>query len=86
MTRVFFAPTRQPTMQLPHSVHPARSGPTPPKYGSGTVSSGLPKKTPTGVRRKVSGTPRSAAAFSISRSTGPSQGFVTTPSMVEATA
>ncbi len=41
MTRVFLAPTRQPTMQLPHSVQPVRAGPAPPKNGSATSDTGL---------------------------------------------
>ena len=37
MTSVFLAPCGQPTMQRPHSMQPVRSGPSPPKKGSGTV-------------------------------------------------
>lgn len=69
--RVFFAPTRQPTMQFPHSVHPVRAGPSPPKNGSSSVSPGLPNQTPTGARRNVAPTPRSSAAPAMIRSTGP---------------
>ena len=74
-------------MQLPHSVHVVRLGPTPPKYGSATClpcscgESSSPKSTPTGVLRKVSGTPISSAAARIASSTTPSQGLVTTPSI-----
>ena len=53
---VFLALWRHPVMHSPHSMHALRSGPTPPKYGSGTFSPGLPsppvfspKNTPTGV-------------------------------------
>ena len=46
---VFFAPTRQPVMQLPHSVHPVRPGPSPSKNGSGTRTPGVPRNTPTGA-------------------------------------
>ena len=38
-----------------------RAGPAPPKYGSGTVLPGSPKKTPTGVGWNVSPTPMSSA-------------------------
>ncbi len=81
MRSVFLAPTRHPTMQLPHSVHPVRRGPTPPKYGSSTVSPGLPKKTPTGVLRNEPPTPMSSAVRCMSCSTMPSHGLVTTPSI-----
>ena len=47
MTSVFLAPCGQPTMQRPQRMQPVRSGPSPPKYGSATVSPGSPKKTPT---------------------------------------
>ncbi len=49
MSSVFFAPWRQPIMQPPQECSPARSGPSPPKYGSGTVTPGSPKKTATSV-------------------------------------
>ncbi len=35
---MFFAPWRQPIMQPPQPVQVVRSGPSPPKYGSGTVT------------------------------------------------
>ena len=41
MTSVFLAPCGQPTMQRPHSWQPVRSGPSPPKKGSGTVLPGV---------------------------------------------
>ena len=40
MTSVFLAPTRQPVMHEPHSVHVVRRGPAPPKYGSSTSRPG----------------------------------------------
>jgi hypothetical protein len=49
LTSVFLALCGQPTMQRPHSTQPVRAGPSPPKYGSGTVSPGVPKNTPTRV-------------------------------------
>ena len=81
MTRVFFAPTRQPVMHAPHSVQPVRSGPAPPKNGSGTVRPGWSKYTPTGVWWNVSDTPMSAATFWITSSDGVTVGFSTTPSI-----
>ncbi len=68
-------------MQLPHCVQPVRSGPAPPKYGSGTRRPGSPKNTPTGVLAKVWPTPISSATARMTSSTGPSHGLVTTPSM-----
>lgn len=81
MTRVFFAPTRQPVMQPPHSVQPVRSGPAPPKNGSGTVFPGSPKNTPTGVVVNVSPTPISSATERITSSAGVVSGFGRTPSI-----
>ncbi len=46
-------------MQPPQDVQPARSGPSPPKYGSGTVTPGSPKKTATSVGCHLSTRPRS---------------------------
>ena len=68
-------------MHEPHSVHPVRSGPAPPKYGSFARSPGLPKYTPTGVVWKESSTPMSFATSRITTSDGVMVGFVTTPSM-----
>ena len=57
------APWRQPTMQPPQRLQTVRSGPFPPKNGSGTVSPGLspfpsrPKKTATFVDSKPSSRP-----------------------------
>ena len=85
MTRVFLALWRQPVMHSPQLRHGLRSGPTPPKYGSATCSSGSapgpPKKTPTGVGWKVSATPISPATFSITSSDGVRTGLSTTPSI-----
>ncbi len=81
MTSVFFAPTRQPVMQLPHSVHPVRSGPTPPKNGSATRDPGSPKKTPTGVDVNVSPAPISSATSRMTASAGVNDGLVVTPSI-----
>ena len=73
-------------MHEPHSMQPVRSGPAPPKYGSGTrlpgalVPSG-PKNTPTGVGTKVSPTPMSSATSFMIRSASVNVGLVTTPSM-----
>src|ERR1019366_4361780 len=39
-------------------VRAQRAGPSPPKYGSGTVRPGSPKNTPTGVRENVPATPK----------------------------
>ncbi len=68
-------------MQLPHSMQPVRSGPAPPKKGSGTVLPGWPKKTPTGVGRKVWPTPISSATDFMTSSDGVIDGCSTTPSM-----
>ncbi len=85
MTRVFLALWRQPVMHSPQPMQGLRSGPAPPKYGSGTRSPGCwpgaPKKTPTGVGWKVSPTPMSVATFSITSSAGVRSGFSTTPSI-----
>ena len=67
-------------------MQPVRSGPTPPKYGSGTVLPGVlvpsgPKKTPTGVATNVSPTPMSSATSFITLSASVNVGFCTTPSM-----
>ena len=73
-TSVFFALYRHPVMHSPHCRHGFRSGPAPPKYGSGTCRSasapGPPKNTPTGVGWKVSPTPSSRATFSMTSSAG----------------
>ena len=71
-------------MQSPHSTQPVRSGPAPPKYGSGTVRPGSPKKTPTGVRRNVAPAPMSRATCRITTSDGVMVGCSTTPSIREA--
>ncbi|SKY47614.1 Uncharacterised protein [Mycobacteroides abscessus subsp. abscessus] len=85
---MFFAPTRQPVMHAPHSVQAVRSGPAPPKYGSGTVSPGTParpvlapKNTPTGVEVKVLAAPICSATVRITRSDSVTVGLVTTPSI-----
>ncbi len=71
-------------MQFPHSMQPVRSGPAPPKYGSGTVFPGSPKKTPTGVRRNVCPTPMSSATCLITTSEGVIVGCSVTPSIRDA--
>ena len=86
MVSVFLAPCRQPVMHSPHWMHPVRSGPAPPKNGSGTVAPGScapsrPKNTPTGVGWKVSALPNCSASRFISRSLGVVVGLVTTPSI-----
>ena len=79
---VFLALCRQPVMHSPHSMQPVRSGPTPPKNGSGLVTPGpSPKYTPTGVSRKVCPTPISSATAFMTRSAGVIVGLSTTPSM-----
>jgi hypothetical protein len=82
----FFAPYRHPIMQSPHSTQPVRSGPAPPKNGSGTVLPGSPKNTPTGVRRNVPPTPMSSATDRITSSDGVIDGCRVTPSIFEACA
>ncbi|SIM77430.1 Uncharacterised protein [Mycobacteroides abscessus subsp. bolletii] len=67
-------------------MQPTRSGPTPPKYGSGTLTPGVlvpsgPKYTPTGVATKVSPAPMSSATSLMSRSASVKVGFFTTPSI-----
>ena len=71
-------------MQPPQKLQPVRLGPLPSKYGSGTVCSSAPKKTPTSVARKVFSWPRSAA---ISRSTSSAfirRGLRVAPSILRA--
>ncbi len=73
-------------MHAPHSMHPVRRGPAPPKYGSGTRRPGVfspsgPKNTPTGVGTKVSPTPISSATSFMIRSASVNVGLVTTPNM-----
>ena len=65
----------------PHCVHPVRCGPAPPKYGSATVTPGVPKNTPTGAATTVSATPISWATDRITRSAAVTPGKVVTPSM-----
>jgi len=84
LVSVFFAPTRHPVMQAPHSVHPVRLGPTPPKNGSGTAFPGWPNSTPTSAGRNVSAQPMRFATVSMSRSAGVMVGFGVTPSIREA--
>ena len=67
-------------------MQPVRSGPAPPKYGSGTVFPGVfvpsgPKNTPTGVGTQVSPTPMSSATSLTMRSASVNVGFLTTPSI-----
>ena len=78
MTSVFLAPTRQPTMQLPHSVQPVRAGPFAAEVGVGhPLAEASPKKTPTGVLRKLSPTPEvSRQCHASASSTGPSHRLV----------
>jgi len=78
---MFLAPWRQPVMHSPHSVHPRRRGPTPPKYGSSTSTPGSPKNTPTGARWKVSPTPIRSATFRMTSSAGVMDGLTTAPSI-----
>ncbi len=73
-------------MHCPHCVHPVRSGPAPPKKGSGTVRPGAsspsgPKKTPTFVVVKVSPTPICSATVRIASSAGVLPAKRTEPSM-----
>lgn len=73
-------------MHSPHSMHPVRSGPAPPKNGSGTVLPGSltpsrPKNTPTGARPKVCPLPNCSASRFISMSVGVIVGLGTTPSI-----
>ena len=85
MTRVFLALWRQPVMHSPQWLQGLRSGPAPPKNGSATASAGScpgpPKKTPTGVSRKVSPTPSSSATCFITSSDGVIRGLSVTPSI-----
>ena len=69
-------------MHSPHSRQPVRSGPAPPKNGSGTVTPGpSPKYTPTWVGVTVSSRPHSRATRRITSSEGVTLGWVTTPSI-----
>lgn len=79
-------------MHSPHSLQALRSGPAPPKYGSGTRSPGpafavpsasspSPKKTPTGAMWKLSPQPIFSAAAFRCTSEGVIVGLSRTPSM-----
>ena len=73
-------------MHAPQKVQPVRSGPSPPKYGSGTVVPALPKNTPTGVRWKVASTPNWRPTSFSSCCPSLSRGTSCTPSMRSAVA
>ncbi len=68
-------------MHWPHSMHPVRRGPAPPKNGSSTSTPGSPKNTPTGVGWNVSPTPISSATSRMTSSAGVVVGLGTTPSI-----
>ncbi len=71
-------------MHAPQNVQPVRAGPSPPKYGSGTVSPALPKNTPTGVRRNVCATPKCSPTCCRIFWPSLSRGTVCTPSIFSA--
>ena len=68
-------------MQPPQKMQPARSGPCPPKYGSGTTLPGSPKKTATSVAWNVAPFPVSSAHSFITRSAAVNRGLTAAPSI-----
>jgi hypothetical protein len=73
-------------MHPPQRVQPVRSGPSPSKKGSGAVSPGSPKYTPTVCLWNVSPRPISPATSRSRRSVSTSTGLSTAPSIFFAVA
>ena len=63
-------------MHAPQRTQPVRSGPSPPKYGSGTVLPGSPMYTATCGCSNASGVPRSRADLAEQRVGGRAVKFV----------